>query len=70
MKELIKLQINSEKLMKNEELMTLRGGYGGDYITCYRTYPEGGPCYINGVCLTWRLWCDLYCPGSYAALCV
>lgn len=29
MKKLNKLQINSEKLMKNEELVTLRGGYGG-----------------------------------------
>jgi hypothetical protein len=27
MKKLSKLQINPEKLMKNEELMTLRGGY-------------------------------------------
>lgn len=31
MKTLRKLNINSEKLMKNEELITLRGGYG----TCY-----------------------------------
>jgi hypothetical protein len=30
MKKLGKLQINSEKIMKNEELLTLRGGYGGD----------------------------------------
>lgn len=28
MKKLSKLQINSEKLMKNEELVELRGGYG------------------------------------------
>jgi hypothetical protein len=28
MKKLNKLQINSEKLMKNEELATIRGGYG------------------------------------------
>ena len=27
MKKLNKLQINSEKIMKNEELLTLRGGY-------------------------------------------
>lgn len=71
MKKLSRLNINLEKVMKHEELMTLRGAYGeADYITCYRSYPEGGPCYIQGVCLTWRLWCDLYCPGSYAALCV
>ena len=29
MKKLGKLSINPEKLMKNEELMSLRGGYGG-----------------------------------------
>jgi hypothetical protein len=29
MKKLNKLQINSEKLLKNEELIALRGGYGG-----------------------------------------
>lgn len=28
MKKLNKLQINSEKLMKNEELIALKGGYG------------------------------------------
>jgi natural product precursor len=31
MKKLNKLQINSEKLMKNEELVTLRGGYGAEF---------------------------------------
>lgn len=36
MKKLGKLQITSEKLMKNEELMTLRGGYG-----TYSCYKEG-----------------------------
>jgi hypothetical protein len=38
MKKLNKLQINSEKLMKNEELLTLRGGYGGGTgtLACYR----------------------------------
>lgn len=33
MKKLNKLPINSEKLLENEELMTLRGGYGGP-CTC------------------------------------
>lgn len=32
MKKLNKLQINSEKIMKNEELLSLRGGY--DAGTC------------------------------------
>ncbi len=34
MKKLNKLQINSEKLMKNEELITLNGGYGKG-CTCF-----------------------------------
>ena len=34
MKKLNKLQINHEKLMKNEELITLRGGYDGYCCTC------------------------------------
>jgi hypothetical protein len=29
------LQINSEKIMKNEELVTLRGGYDGCHCICY-----------------------------------
>ncbi|MDX9892220.1 MAG: hypothetical protein RBS29_06980 [Bacteroidales bacterium] len=37
MKNLNKLQINHEKLMKNEQLMTLKGGYGynGACCICY-----------------------------------
>jgi len=38
MKKLNKMQIDSEKLMKNEELISLRGGY--------YTYE----CWLNGVC--------------------
>ena len=40
MKKLNKLQINSEKLMKNEDLLILRGGYGS-YL-CYRLGGFGG----------------------------
>lgn len=32
MKKLNKLQINSEKIIQNEELVTLKGGY--DYYSC------------------------------------
>jgi natural product precursor len=32
MKKLSKLRLNAEKLIKNEELITLRGGYG---CVCY-----------------------------------
>lgn len=35
MKKINKLQINSEKLMKNEELTTLRGGYDGKCCECH-----------------------------------
>jgi natural product precursor len=38
MKKLNKLQINSEKIMKNEELTTLRGGYAGACCTCTNGY--------------------------------
>lgn len=35
MKKLNKLQIKSEKLMKNEELKTLRGGYDSSCCECH-----------------------------------
>ena len=38
MKKLNKLHINTEKLIKNEELITLKGGYG----TCYGCYSSMG----------------------------
>ena len=34
MKKLNKLQINKENLMKNEELIALRGGYAGHCCWC------------------------------------
>ena len=39
MKKLGKLEINSEKLMKNEELLILRGGYGDCHCVCYSRDP-------------------------------
>lgn len=41
MKNLNKLEINSEKLVKNEELLTLRGGYGLNGHCCYCANPFG-----------------------------
>ena len=45
MKKLTKLNINPEKLMKNEELVILRGGYdcgsGSDLYYCDLLYCEG-----------------------------
>lgn len=34
MKKIGRLEINSERLMKNEDLMILRGGYGGSCCWC------------------------------------
>jgi len=49
MKKLGTLNINSEKLMKNEELMTLRGGYGSYECYLFGTRPNcyGFMGYIN-----------------------
>lgn len=41
MKKLNKLNINCEKIMKNEELITLRGGYGGACCWCYSSAGGG-----------------------------
>jgi len=56
MKKLNKLEINSEKIMKNEELVTLRGGYG-----------ENCPC-GTGVENWWaEVWMyGYYCFSGYA----
>ncbi len=52
MKKLSKLQINSDKIIKNEDLVTLKGGYGS--IKCY-SEGWGSGCmgsfvYINTAC--------------------
>lgn len=65
MKKLNKLQINSKKLMKNEELVTIRGGgygvtvfcYGGEYGTC--SFSMAG-------CEEAASICDL-CPGGWTS---
>lgn len=41
MKKLNKLEINSEKVIKNEELITLRGGYGGTWYGDCVVYVPG-----------------------------
>jgi hypothetical protein len=71
MKNLNKIQIKKGRIISNDDLKKISGGDdGGEFIHCFRDYPQGGPCYIVGVCLTSHLWCDLYCPGSYASVCV
>ena len=47
MKKLQKLQINSERLMNNEELVTLRGGY--DDVRCYPEDPGQIPWFCEGI---------------------
>lgn len=44
MKKLNKLDLNSGKLMNNDELMRLRGGYeetGCAGVACTKSYPDG-----------------------------
>jgi hypothetical protein len=68
MKNLTKLQINPEKLINNEELITLRGGYDVNTI-CYRN-SGGGDCYIfSPWCDLADFYCGLLCPGYEAIMC-
>lgn len=41
MKKIEKLNINSDKLLKNEELIRYRGGYGGDCNAMCFSYSNG-----------------------------
>jgi len=64
MKKISKLQINSEKLMNNDELMTLRGGYGGPgSYNCCCIGPNGWPT----ICGTFpdESSCSEFCGGKY-----
>jgi hypothetical protein len=69
MKKLKKLQINHEKLMKNNELLALRGGYSTGILHCH-----GG----QGVCtmdtptcnpIYTKPRCDDLCPGWDYIIC-
>jgi hypothetical protein len=68
MKKLNKLQINPERLMKNEELTTLRGGYGS--IKCYSEgWIPGCMGYlgtVQGDCGNWQSECFA---GGFHAYC-
>ena len=64
MKKLGKLSINSEKLIKNEELVNLKGGYRiGDFKCCWDTYPD-----ICSVCSA-SVRDDSCASGSHAVAC-
>jgi len=68
MKKLNKLQINAEKLMKNEELVTLRGGYGGGELACKKGTETW--CTFSGVlCSMSWYYCSVWCPGFDNAIC-
>ena len=48
MKKLGKLEINPEKLMKNEELLILRGGYLSTFYHCDCEFGPNPPGMIHG----------------------
>jgi natural product precursor len=59
MKKLNKLLINAEKLLKNEELTALRGGYdGANCCLCYGGFPIEPQTYMGG---TTHETCDATC---------
>ncbi|HCI54327.1 MAG TPA: hypothetical protein PK910_02205 [Bacteroidales bacterium] len=69
MKKISKLHINQDKIMKNEELLVLQGGYGTCY-GCYNIYGQLlGPFY--GCCLFQEeavFVCNTYYPGTAFAV--
>jgi len=69
MKKLDKLQINSEKILKDEELLTLRGGYGMGYCSC-RDEHDVHLCWAYPInCDLCMDFCDSICPGATASIC-
>jgi hypothetical protein len=68
MKKLNKLQINSERLLNNDELVTLRGGYGR--VKCYSEWfvecGEG----IVGDCSMADEACRILCGSFLYPICV
>ena len=68
MKTLGKLHINPDKIMKNDELMALRGGYGGE-LWCLAHGPtcifQVGGCSYPGSENICRQACPDYIEGAY-----
>jgi len=58
MKKLGKLRILSEKIMKNEELINLQGGYGSEGWCCLCLKKGGGLEFIHGVESEYQCWID------------
>lgn len=76
MKKIGKLSINPEKVIKDEELVNLRGGYGGDGVgtlCCFNwNHVILGPCFYGVECggeadLTL---CQSFYPSTHSAVCV
>lgn len=60
MKKLNKFEVNPLKLLKNNELLTLKGGYG---TTCCTCYSGGTP--IGDVLATNDYMCNQNCINKY-----
>jgi|BioPla2DNA2_1021312.scaffolds.fasta_scaffold59736_2 hypothetical protein len=70
MKKLGKLSINPEKIIKEEELFTLKGGYDWAKLICNG---DGSNCYLD---VAWcgnaqedLIACNIGCPGTTIAIC-
>jgi hypothetical protein len=61
MKKLGKLEINPERLMKNKELISIKGGYSACTTTCYSDM--GNICY--GFLLCYQESCDEACQYAF-----
>jgi len=73
MKKLNKLIINPEKVIKNEELVNLRGGYGDHWVSC-KDSSGSGTCGFTvpdcGDYLTYKRRCQADCGTSGTYVCV
>lgn len=73
MKKLGKFKINPEKLIKNDELLVLRGGYGDAACACKKVgvtlcSQMVDNCFSGyGSC---EQWCNYYCTDYEYAVCV
>jgi hypothetical protein len=69
MKKLNKLQIDSDKLMKNAELVTLKGGYDYGFCACKDSANNTLCSTYLEYCTDCLVWCTVACPASVAHVC-
>lgn len=68
MKTIGKLKINPEKIIRNEELMTLKGGYGQPNLICYGG--TGPFCEMIDIgCIDAEYFCNRNCEGWTYLVC-